>query len=127
MMTLDMIRADLVLRGWEEFGVYIRKEAGVEVWMYYYPGLARVATYTGPWPLKVPGDVPLDEDQLRTAHDIITKHERGHYEPREDGGTPNIARVDSLNAPERLGIQNDRPEYGGASYRRTKRPRYVRR
>lgn len=123
MMTRDTIMADLALRGWELIGAgcwyWVKQEdAGA---YYIRSDMARVQVYAGKFPV---GDMgkpasPQDEEDLRRNHDIICRFERGDYEPTANGSPPNIARVDSTNAPERLGIQNDRPEYGGASYRKT--------
>lgn len=121
MMTIDMIWAELALRGWVHSSGYLVKHVSQNHHEFITSGQARVVTYMADWP--VPYETPtinISEDALRTMHDIIGRYERGEYEPRTDGSAPNIARVDSANAPERLGIQNDRPEYGGTSYRRSR-------
>lgn len=131
-MTRDMIEADLMLRGWVAYDGLIAKHRGPmdHMWITGNAGShkefsTRVHEMHLSWPasLKPLEYKVFDLESLRCMHDIVCKYERGHYDKGPDGGSPNIARVESQGAPERCGIQTAQSEYGGVPRYRGRRSR----
>src|SRR5574337_838239 len=93
-MDESMMRADLALRGWELIGgCWARAGMGGTLMFLAYNGVrvevlqAALPDASDPHTVELLSHprYPMDLDRLRTCHDVITKFERGLYEPATDG------------------------------------------
>lgn len=73
MMTIDMIRADLALRGWVHVWTAYRKpvEGG---FMFIGGGMSRPSLHAADWPQHLADPAPIDDDVLYRLHDIIVRY-----------------------------------------------------